>query len=67
MVSQNDRPLGFIPKLSLTPFHQKFYLVASDTSKRFFRILKIDRESSEDLQVLADEAEYSAAQIKDVC
>ncbi|KAG2383905.1 Phosphoinositide phosphatase [Vigna angularis] len=43
---------------------EKFYLIGSDWSKRFFRVLKIDRSEPSDLNMSQDPVLYSPQEIK---
>lgn len=45
---------------------QRFYLIGSDRSKRFFRVLKIDRSEPSDLNISEDPVVYSSQEIKNL-
>eukprot|EP00667_Euglena_gracilis_P000661 EG_transcript_661 len=45
---------------------QRFYLVGCDISRRFYKVLKIERSSPDELQVSTDGAEYSPTQLHEL-
>ncbi|WZZ10772.1 hypothetical protein YC2023_096693 [Brassica napus] len=53
-----------LEKFKLYETRARFYLVGSDRSKRFFRVLKIDRSEPSELNISEDPVVYSPQEIK---
>ncbi|BAU01596.1 hypothetical protein VIGAN_11086200 [Vigna angularis var. angularis] len=53
-----------LEKFRLYETRARFYLIGSDRSKRFFRVLKIDRSEPSDLNISQDPVLYSPQEIK---
>ncbi|KAI9120557.1 hypothetical protein K1719_007590 [Acacia pycnantha] len=53
-------------KFRLYETRARFYLIGSDSKKRFFRVLKFDRLEPCDLNIAEDPAVYSAKEIDDL-
>ncbi|GAB2217534.1 hypothetical protein Drorol1_Dr00000731 [Drosera rotundifolia] len=60
-------PSSFLlEKFNLYETRARFYLVGSDRSKRFFRVLKIDRSEPSDLNISEDPVVYSSQEVKNL-
>ncbi|KAJ0024453.1 hypothetical protein Pint_07030 [Pistacia integerrima] len=55
-----------LEKFELYETRARFYLIGSDSSKRFFRVLKIDRSEPSDLNISEDPVVYSPQEIKNL-
>ncbi|KAK1403689.1 Phosphoinositide phosphatase SAC1 [Heracleum sosnowskyi] len=53
-----------LQKFKLYETRARFYLIGSDRNKRFFRVLKIDRLETSDLNISEDPVVYSLQEVK---
>ncbi|KAL9667250.1 hypothetical protein QQ045_001601 [Rhodiola kirilowii] len=62
--SEPDSAAYALEKFKLYETRARFYLIGSDRSKRFYRVLKIDRSEPSDLNISEDPVVYSQQEIK---
>ncbi|OVA11474.1 Synaptojanin [Macleaya cordata] len=55
-----------LEKFKLYETRARFYLIGSDRSKRFFRVLKIDRSEPSDLNISEDPVVYTQQEVKNL-
>ncbi|GAB2271914.1 Phosphoinositide phosphatase sac1 [Dionaea muscipula] len=55
-----------LEKFKLYETRARFYLIGSDRSKKFFRVLKIDRSEPSDLNISEDPVVYSQQEVKNL-
>lgn len=58
--------INSIQRIALYETKSKFYLVGSNNTQTRFRLLKIDRMESKDLEIYDDKVEYTAEEIRNL-
>ncbi|RZC62676.1 hypothetical protein C5167_024438 [Papaver somniferum] len=66
-IEQDMDPHSYsLEKFKLYETRARFYLIGSDRSKKFFRVLKIDRSEPSDLSISEDPVVYTQQEVKNL-